>query len=197
MLEADAPGTWQRAADTAWVIIRRVHLGSRRPANWVELFKFGVVGGFGYLVNLSVFALLTQAVDLNHVVAAVGAFCIAVTNNFLWNRTWTFREAASGGHAGFQAARFFAVSFVGLGVNLAVLAVLVDGFAVSELPAQAAAVAVAMPVNFAGNKLWTFSGSRRPVQGVPAPLYEVEKASIDGQSPAQGNRNSERNPVLR
>ncbi|MGH2952462.1 MAG: GtrA family protein [Longimicrobiaceae bacterium] len=154
---AEPAGSWQRAADGTWEAIRRVHLGSRRPANWVELFKFGVVGGLGYIVNLTVFALLTQALELNHVIAAVGAFCIAVSNNFLWNRTWTFRAAASGGHAGFQAARFFAVSLVGLAVNLVVLAVLVDGFGAAELPSQAAAVAVAMPANFVGNKLWTFS----------------------------------------
>ena len=49
--------------------------------------------------------------DLHHIAAAVGAFCVAVTNNFFWNRHWTFR--AGDGHAGFQAARFFAVSVVG------------------------------------------------------------------------------------
>jgi dolichol-phosphate mannosyltransferase len=159
MIEAEAQRGWQRAADWTWEAIRRVHLGSRRPTNWVELFKFGVVGVTGYVVNLTVFALLTQAADLNHVVAAIGAFGVAVSNNFLWNRAWTFREQAASraGHAGFQAARFFAVSLVGLGVNLVVLAALVDGFGAAELPSQAVAVAVAMPVNFIGNKLWTFS----------------------------------------
>jgi putative flippase GtrA len=80
---------------------------------------------------------------------------VAVTNNFVWNREWTFR--ARDGHAGFQAARFFTVSLVGLGFNLALLELLVSGFDVAELPAQAAAVALSMPVNFIGNKLWTFA----------------------------------------
>ena len=48
------------------------------------------------------------------------AFCVAVTNNFLWNRHWTFR--ATDGHMGFQAARFFTVSVLALGLNLIVLA---------------------------------------------------------------------------
>jgi dolichol-phosphate mannosyltransferase len=144
-----------RAAEAAWRLVRRIHLGSRKPANWVQLFKFGVVGASGYVVNLLVFAGLTQAIDVHHIAAAVGAFCVAVTNNFLWNRHWTFR--ATEGHAGFQAARFFTVSIAGLGVNLAVLAVLVDLAGLAELPSQALAVAVAMPVNFIGNKLWTFT----------------------------------------
>jgi putative flippase GtrA len=143
-----------RAAETAWELIRRVHLGSRKPANWLQLFKFGVVGASGYAINLIVFAGLSGGLDVHHIAAAVGAFCVAVSSNFFWNRHWTF--GATEGHAGFQAARFFTVSVVGLGVNLAVLAVLVDLAGAPELASQAVAVAVAMPVNFIGNKLWTF-----------------------------------------
>ena len=132
---------------------RRIGAGARRPANWVQLFKFGLVGGSGYVVNLAVFSLLVEAGDVHHVIAAVTAFCVAVSNNFLWNRHWTF--AAAYGNAGFQAASFFAVSLLGLAVNLTVLQLLVEA-GLEEVPAQAIAVATAMPVNFIGNKLWTF-----------------------------------------
>jgi putative flippase GtrA len=37
-----------------------------------------------------------------------------------------------------------------------VLALLVDVAGLPEVPGQALAVAIAMPVNFIGNKLWTF-----------------------------------------
>ena len=60
--------------------------------------------------------LLTAGAGVHHLAAAVGAFCVAVTNNFLWNRHWTFR--ATEGHAGFQAMRFFVISVAALGVNL-------------------------------------------------------------------------------
>ena len=155
--EASAqPAGWTaRAADRTWALIRRIHLATRRPANWVQLFKFGLVGASGYAVNLVVFALLTEAFDVHHLVAAVGAFCVAVTNNFVWNREWTFR--ARDGHPGFQAARFFAVSLVGLGFNLVLLELLVSVAELAELPSQAIAVGLSMPVNFVGNKLWTFS----------------------------------------
>jgi putative flippase GtrA len=143
-----------RWADRAWDVVRRIHLGTRKPANWVKLFKFGVVGGSGYIVNLIVFAALNQGLEVNHIAAAVGAFVVAVTNNFWWNRHWTFDAAH--GHAGFQAARFFAVSLVGLGVNIGLLALFVDALGAAEVPSQALAVALAMPVNFVGNKLWTF-----------------------------------------
>jgi dolichol-phosphate mannosyltransferase len=148
---------WQRPADWTWTIIRRIHLGAQRPANWAQLFQFGVVGASGYVVNLTAFTLLTLLLDVQHISAAVLAFCVAVSNNFVWNRIWTFRESAEGGHTGFQATRFFAVSLAGLGVNLAVLVLLVDALGAPDIPSQALAVAVATPVNFVGNKLWTFS----------------------------------------
>jgi len=132
----------------------RVGAAARRPASWLQLLKFGLVGGSGYLVNLAVFALLSGSFGIHHAAAAIGAFVVAVSSNFFWNRHWTF--AAGHGHAGFQAARFFAVSFAALAINLVVLEALVSG-GMGELSSQAIAVAVAMPFNFLGNKLWTFA----------------------------------------
>jgi dolichol-phosphate mannosyltransferase len=133
----------------------RIRTAARRPASWMQLLRFGIVGVTGYIINLGVFALLADTLSVHHVIAAVGAFCVAVTNNFLWNRYWTFEPGD--GHPAFQAARFFAVSVAALGMNIAVLQALVAGAGMQDLGAQAIAVAVAMPFNFLGNKLWTFA----------------------------------------
>ncbi|HEY7455856.1 MAG TPA: GtrA family protein [Solirubrobacterales bacterium] len=133
----------------------RIGAAARRPDSWWQLFKFGLVGGSGYLINLAAFALLAGGLGLHHIAAAIGAFCVAVANNFLWNRHWTFDRGD--GHPGFQAVRFFTVSVAALLINLVVLEVLVSGVSMGDLAAQAIAVAVAMPFNFLGNKLWTFA----------------------------------------
>jgi dolichol-phosphate mannosyltransferase len=132
---------------------RRIGAGARRPANWMQLLRFGLVGGSGYIINLAVFALAVEVLGVHHVPAALLAFCVAVTSNFHWNRHWTF--AATDGHAGFQAARFLTVSVAALAVNIAILQLLIEG-GLPAVPAQAIAVATAMPVSFLGNKLWTF-----------------------------------------
>jgi len=151
---------------------KRIGRGTLRSENWVQLLQLGLVGASGYVINLTVFAVLTGAglffregsdgLGVHYIPAAVIAFCVAVTNNFLWNRYWTF--SARHGHAGFQAARFFTVSVLALGVNLAVLELLIRA-GVTELAAQAVAVAVAMPFNFIGNKIWTFD---EPSPGPPS-----------------------------
>ena len=87
--------------------------------------------------------------------AATVAFVVAVVNNFWWNRHWTFD--ARGGRAGFQAPRFFAVSVVAFLVAATILELLVSVAGMAELPAQAISIAVSTPLNFIGNKIWSFA----------------------------------------
>jgi dolichol-phosphate mannosyltransferase len=137
----------------------RAARGVTEPHNWIQLIKFGLVGVSGYAINLVVYELARQQAGIHYLIAAVMAFVVAVLNNFYWNRHWTFK--AGDGHAGFQAARFFVVSLIALGVNLILLKVLVAA-GVGEFPAQAIAVICVTPVNFIGNKLWSFRGHGHP-----------------------------------
>ncbi len=124
----------------------------RRPGNWAQLGKFCAVGASGYAVNLAVYTGLVVS-GVHYLVAAVCSFLVAVTNNYVWNRVWTFRGRR--GHLVYQGFRFLAVSAVALTANLAFLQTLV-ALAVPKIPAQAAAIVLVTPWNFAANKLWSF-----------------------------------------
>jgi putative flippase GtrA len=133
--------------------VRLLH-GMRRPANWLQLIRFGFVGAVGFVVNLAVYALLVHFAGVDYRVAAVAAWLVAVLNNFVLNRYWTFD--AADGVAHFQALRFLVVSLVAFGFSLVLLTVLVEDAGVAKVSAQAIAVAASMPLNFLGNKLWSF-----------------------------------------
>jgi len=126
----------------------------RDPRHWLQLLCFSAVGASGYVVNLAVFAAVT-GFGSGHRGAAVAAFLVAVTNNFVWNRRWTFVDAR-GRPAGSQAARFLVVSVGAFLFSLAVLEVLVSVAGLPELAAQAAAIISATPLSFVGNRLWSF-----------------------------------------
>ena len=132
----------------------RLRAGIRKPQNWLQLAKFCAVGGSGYVVNIVVFSLAVEVGDLHHLVAATLAFLVAVTNNFWWNRHWTF--SARDGHAGFQAVRFLVVSVVAFVFAATVLELLVSRAGMAEIPAQAISIVAATPLSFLGNKLWSF-----------------------------------------
>jgi putative flippase GtrA len=133
--------------------IRLLH-GMRRPANWLQLVRFGLVGAIGFIVNLAVYAVFVHPIGVDYRVAAVAAWMVAVANNFILNRHWTFD--ARDGRARFQALRFVLVSLVAFGCSLLLLTLLVESGGLAKVPAQAIAVAASTPLNFLGNKLWSF-----------------------------------------
>ena len=139
--------------DSCSAEILRLLASLRSVRNWQELGKFCVVGAFGYLINLAVYDALLHE-HLHYLAAATCSFLVAVTSNYTWNRIWTFREHR--GHVGIQGMRFFVVSLVALGANLAMLHLLIAYAGLGKLLGQAVAIVLVTPLNFVGNKLWSF-----------------------------------------
>jgi len=135
--------------------LSRAHLRKalRRRGNWEQLFKFCVVGASGYVVNLAVYSLLLNGANLHYAPAATCSFLVAATSNYTFNRLWTFR--AQRGHVAVQGARFLVVSTLVYLANLALLSFLVH-LGVGKIVAQAVAIVLVTPLNFVGNKLWSF-----------------------------------------
>ena len=99
------------------------------------------------------YTLLLKGAGLHYVAAATGSFLLAASWNYWWNRTWTF--LAQRGHFGIQGMRFFIVSATVYGANVGVLAVLVSS-GLGKIVAQSLAIVLVTPLNFLGNKLWSF-----------------------------------------
>jgi dolichol-phosphate mannosyltransferase len=131
----------------------RARRALRARHNWYQLAKFCTVGASGYAVNLAVFATLLHGAGIHYRLAAVGSFVVAVSNNYTWNRLWTFRGQR--GHFAYQGMRFFVVSVIALCANLVVLSALVT-LGLDEVVSQAIAIILVTPLNFVGNKLWSF-----------------------------------------
>jgi dolichol-phosphate mannosyltransferase len=138
--------------------LRARMLGALKHAeNWVQLSKYVLVGGSGYLLNLAVFAFAVSVLSVHHLVAAVAAFVVAVSNNFWWNRRWTF--TAHDGHAGSQVARFFIVNIAAFLVAAGLLELLVGAAGAPPIIAQAFSVGLVAPLTFVGVKIWAFGQS--------------------------------------
>jgi putative flippase GtrA len=125
----------------------------------IQFLQFCVVGGSGYVINLMAYTALLRAAGFPYLLAAVGAFTLAATNNYTWNRLWTFR-AERGGIA-LQGTQFLVVAGAALGANLLLLRALVE-LGIGPVPAQATAIVLVTPLNFLGNKLWTFRAAAGP-----------------------------------
>ena len=128
-----------------------------------QFVKFAVVGAVGTIVNLAVLKLtLVVWSQLNdstpfavEAFASGLAFAVAVVNNDLLNRWWTFR---SSGTMGAEFLKFLVVSLCGLVLNELVFWVFRAQLDLHVMVSQLLAIACVLPFNFIVNKLWSFRG---------------------------------------
>jgi putative flippase GtrA len=133
---------------------RRLSYELRHPENHKQLIRFLCVGTSGYFVNLISFFLLVHPVSAPDKLAFVLAAVIASTNNFFWNRHWTFRAKEE--HPVRQAVRFFFVSFLVLLFATGIYTVLVSLGISQHTAADGIAWIIATPISFVVQKLWSF-----------------------------------------
>jgi putative flippase GtrA len=133
------------------VLENRAVQALRRPHNWIQLAKFGVVGLSGYVVYIAIYAAL---LGIGAHKAAAIAFVVSAANNYWWNRHWTF--ASEKGHFAYQGMRFFVVSALAFAANQFWLFVFLDWLGWGKIISAAVAVIFVTPLNFIGNKLWSF-----------------------------------------
>ncbi len=128
-----------------------------------QFMKFSLVGGTGLIVNMAVYSICIYLIHLHYLPSAIFSFAIAMSSNFLLNRTWTFRVRTVGAVREpplltfrKQYLRFALVCLMGLGINLFLLHLLHSVLGLHELLAQFLAVLSATAVNFVGSKRWAF-----------------------------------------
>ena len=122
----------------------------------IEFFRFAFIGFIGTIINLLVLYFLTEFLEVYYMISAVFAFVIAATNNFIFNKIWTFKEKIKL-NLGKKYLQFFFVSLIALFVNLFFLYTVTEFLGIYYLISQVIAIGIALSVNFLGNKIWTFS----------------------------------------
>jgi len=136
------------------------------------LLKFAIVGLTGVVVNMSVY-IPAAALFGNYLLAAICSFSVAVTSNFIGNLLWTFKGRARGKSIRQKYLSFFMISVINLGLNLAILRLLVEYFAVSETLAQLCAIALVSVCNFVLSYLIPFGEVSKPQKKEALANYET------------------------
>ncbi|MBI5585435.1 MAG: GtrA family protein [Deltaproteobacteria bacterium] len=135
--------------------IKQSLITSGRTGN--QFLRFSLVGSSGVLVNLAVYTSAIYILSWHYLLAGTISFMVAMTNNFIWNRYWTFKSHQNGqaGAKG-QYFRYFLVTLFGYLVNMALLWVFIDGLHWHAVLSQLLAIMVTTLSNFLGSKLWAF-----------------------------------------
>ncbi len=142
------------ALEEARTKYERLRYELRHPENHKQLIRFLCVGASGYVINLVAFFILIHGLGAPDELSFVLAAAIASTNNFVWNRHWTF--GAKEDHPFWQGVRFFAVSFLVLIAAAGIYAALVGLGLDWKVAADGIAWVIATPISFVVQKLWSF-----------------------------------------
>ncbi len=124
-----------------------------------ELMKFGVVGGFAFLVDIGLFNLLLHATDKPLTSKTISAV-VATTVAYIGNRHWTFRRRERSGVRR-EYTLFFLLNGVGLVIALACLAIshyLLDFTSrlADNIAANGVGLALATTFRFWSYRRWVF-----------------------------------------
>lgn len=120
-----------------------------------QFIKFAFVGLIGTFINVAILYLLTENLGIYYLFSATISFIIAMTNNFIWNKLWTFEEKINLNLAG-KYIKFSLVSVVALIINLFFLYIFTEIFGIYYIISQILAIGISLIINFFGNKIWTF-----------------------------------------
>ena len=118
-----------------------------------QAVRYIAVGISGYALQISTFAALVHIVGVAYGIAGMLAGMLALVNNFVLNRRWTFQAVA--GHIGRQALSYAIVSAVFFTSQLAILHVLIT-LDVPDVSAEALSVLAVAPGNFFAQRRFSF-----------------------------------------
>ena len=119
-----------------------------------QLIKFALVGITGMGLDFGTTWLLKEKVKINKFVANAAGFSIAVVNNFILNKYWTFDNQNP--IATEQFIKFLVISIVGLGINSLLLFILLKKIKGNFYLVKLAVIGLVFFWNFSANYLYTF-----------------------------------------
>jgi putative flippase GtrA len=145
------------------------------PNERLKFLRFAAVGTMGSVVDFGIFNLLATWLKVPAIPASVVSFSLAVINNFIWNRYWTYPETRQVPIAR-QLTQFAIVSIAGLGIRTPLFAVIekplislagkvIPNFLTPTIVGHNVSLAFVILVvllwNYFVNRKWTF---RKPIE---------------------------------
>lgn len=121
---------------------------------YAVFLKYSVVGALGTAVDLGSLYLFVEFLHLPVLLATALSFLLAVINNFLLNKHWTFQNKSSNIQK--QFIKFLLVSLVGLALTELFMVLFVYGFKIWYMAAKLMTSGLVLIWNFLANKYWTF-----------------------------------------
>lgn len=118
-----------------------------------KIFKFGIVGVTGMVIDFGTTWVAREKLKWNQYIANSCGFSLAVINNYIINRLWTFESTQAWLP---EFGRFALFSLIGLGLNNLLLYIFHEKAKLNFYFAKALAILCVFVWNFLANWLFNF-----------------------------------------
>ena len=89
-----------------------------------HMIKFAIVGSIGMCINLSILYCFTEILNFYYIFSEIVAFTVAVTNNYILNKLWTFKRKLEEEFI-IKFFEYVFINLISLALNLYILFLLV------------------------------------------------------------------------
>lgn len=120
----------------------------------MRFIRFGIVGASGMVVDFGVTWLCKEKLRWNKYVSNSLGFILAATNNYLWNRVWTFQSQSEA--VAREYISFVVIALIGLGLNNLIIYLVHERWHVNFYLSKLIAIACVTLWNFSMNYVFTF-----------------------------------------
>lgn len=119
---------------------------------FVQIMRFGVVGGLAFLIDSSVLYVLTEYLHIYVLISSVISFVVSLIFNYIMSIFWVFDVRKKQGPK--EIFAFVVLSTIGLGINQIVMYLGVEIFHIYYMFCKVFSTFVVMVYNFITRKIF-------------------------------------------
>lgn len=124
---------------------------------WIQLIRYGFVGGFAFLFDYGTLFVLTEFAGLYHLVSAAIAFIIGLAVNYILSILWVFKQSVVKRKRIYEFVVFLITGIIGLGINELIIYVGTDVLLIHYMLSKLISTSMVFFWNFFARKVILFS----------------------------------------
>jgi putative flippase GtrA len=120
--------------------------------------KFGLVGTWGFMVNMSILWFLTEVGGLYYLLSSIVAVEIALINNYVLNDLWTWQDRGKPGKREYlkRMLKYHITASAAMLTNISILWFFTELVGIYYLVSNIFGILCGAALNFFVNDRWTF-----------------------------------------
>lgn len=126
---------------------------------FIQLFRYGFVGGIAFLVDYGTMVMLTEIIGMHYLLSATISFILGLTTNYLISISWVFNQHKIA-NRWIEFLVFALIGIIGLGLNDSIMFLCTGRCGIHYTLSKIIATVIVFFWNFFARKIILFKQSQ-------------------------------------